>query len=633
MFKGQGHCCISILKFVNDLEIIHCITVTSFILYKLLINEITLRKMVNEHQTDWDNFIDGALFSQRTKPHSSTKFSPFYLLYGREAVYPSQLPKDFCGDIPKEPEKMDIEAHVSEQIQKKINTAKVVKDNISTAHKKQQRDYEKRVKKGRQHNDFKVDDKVLALNTKKTSTRKGNLESNYLGPYFVESIKGKTAILRTKTNEVLKKKFSVDNLKVFKTSLVDEICETEGYQKSADTMRSETADQYIRDISDSGCLQDLIKLILKLQHSKPKNSTSLQLLYDCPQQSFIQEVSEDAEEDVELYATKLLPYLRNLPVNLSQKTTMTMLLASVCVKASKLFENVLRIAETLKEKPGHLQDINESRPLERNERLVVGGETLEEEDLTTLQEGQWLNDKKKFCNAVFFILKVINAYLGLLKKECNITELNIFVLPSYTAVLWQNGNLFQWMFKKVKFSLYRFIMMPININDNHWILMVVNVKELSVTVLDSMNGQKAENWISLWRKFMEKRNSLEDISEKLGPWVENPLLSSKQRDGNSCGVFALMNAECLVHGVHISIMRQVHCRAFRQYVKDRLITSGSTKDEKLCDMPGCCLRARVTRWVQCCVCGRWLHTKCCGVSVKAALEEEFVCCICQAVYS
>ncbi|KAJ8316149.1 hypothetical protein KUTeg_006163 [Tegillarca granosa] len=338
----------------------------------------TLQKMVNEHQTDWDNFIDGALFSQRTKPHSTTKFSPFYLLYGREAVYPSQLPKDFCGDVPKEPEKMDIVAHVSEQIPKKINTAKVVKDNISTAHKKQQRDYEKRVKKGRQHNDFKVDDKVLALNTKKTSTRKGNLESNFLGPYVVESIKGKTAILRTKTNEVLKKKFSVNNLKVFKTSLVDETCETEGYQKSADTTRSEIADQYIRDISDSGCFQDLIKLILKLQHSKPKNSASLQqLLYDCPQQSFIHEVSEDAEEDVELYATKLLPYLRNLPVNLSQKTTMTMLLASVCVKASKVFENVLRIAETLKEKPGHLQDINESRPLDRNERLVVGGETLD----------------------------------------------------------------------------------------------------------------------------------------------------------------------------------------------------------------------------------------------------------------
>ena len=53
---------------------------------------------MNEHQTDWDQFIDGALFSMRTKPQSSTKYSPFFLVYGREAVYPSQLPKEFGGE-------------------------------------------------------------------------------------------------------------------------------------------------------------------------------------------------------------------------------------------------------------------------------------------------------------------------------------------------------------------------------------------------------------------------------------------------------------------------------------------------------------------------------------------------------
>ncbi|PJE77652.1 hypothetical protein CI610_03421 [invertebrate metagenome] len=59
----------------------------------------TLRKMVNEHQTNWDAFLDGALFAMRTKPQSSTKYSPFFLLYGREARYPSQLPKDFGNNL------------------------------------------------------------------------------------------------------------------------------------------------------------------------------------------------------------------------------------------------------------------------------------------------------------------------------------------------------------------------------------------------------------------------------------------------------------------------------------------------------------------------------------------------------
>ncbi|KAH3817023.1 hypothetical protein DPMN_118549 [Dreissena polymorpha] len=55
--------------------------------------------MVNENQNNWCEYLDGAMFAQRTKRHSSTKFTPFFLLYGREAVYPSQLPPAFTGAV------------------------------------------------------------------------------------------------------------------------------------------------------------------------------------------------------------------------------------------------------------------------------------------------------------------------------------------------------------------------------------------------------------------------------------------------------------------------------------------------------------------------------------------------------
>ncbi|KAH3890830.1 hypothetical protein DPMN_014919 [Dreissena polymorpha] len=54
--------------------------------------------MANAHQNNWDEYLDGALFSQRTKRHSSTKFTPFFLLYCREAVFPSPLPPAFTGE-------------------------------------------------------------------------------------------------------------------------------------------------------------------------------------------------------------------------------------------------------------------------------------------------------------------------------------------------------------------------------------------------------------------------------------------------------------------------------------------------------------------------------------------------------
>jgi hypothetical protein len=49
----------------------------------------TIQKMVNDNQDDWDQFIDSTLFSTRMKIQMTTKFSPFYLMYHREAKVPT----------------------------------------------------------------------------------------------------------------------------------------------------------------------------------------------------------------------------------------------------------------------------------------------------------------------------------------------------------------------------------------------------------------------------------------------------------------------------------------------------------------------------------------------------------------
>jgi hypothetical protein len=50
-----------------------------------------LTKVVSENQDDWDLQLDAVLFGIRTKKHASTGFSPFRLLYHREARLPSQM--------------------------------------------------------------------------------------------------------------------------------------------------------------------------------------------------------------------------------------------------------------------------------------------------------------------------------------------------------------------------------------------------------------------------------------------------------------------------------------------------------------------------------------------------------------
>jgi transposase InsO family protein len=44
----------------------------------------TKRHYVNKYGNDWDKFVNYALMAHRAVSHSVTKYSPFYLLHGRQ---------------------------------------------------------------------------------------------------------------------------------------------------------------------------------------------------------------------------------------------------------------------------------------------------------------------------------------------------------------------------------------------------------------------------------------------------------------------------------------------------------------------------------------------------------------------
>ena len=48
-----------------------------------------LSHYVNSANTNWDTLVPFYLMSHRATPHSTTGFSPFFLLHGREMVLPS----------------------------------------------------------------------------------------------------------------------------------------------------------------------------------------------------------------------------------------------------------------------------------------------------------------------------------------------------------------------------------------------------------------------------------------------------------------------------------------------------------------------------------------------------------------
>lgn len=77
---------IKLLKTVNDLS------------YECLLCAFIVRalcKVVGNQAQMWDEYLDAVMFGLRTKKQVTTKYSPYYLMFGREARYPSEIPEEF----------------------------------------------------------------------------------------------------------------------------------------------------------------------------------------------------------------------------------------------------------------------------------------------------------------------------------------------------------------------------------------------------------------------------------------------------------------------------------------------------------------------------------------------------------
>lgn len=50
---------------------------------------------MSDEPKNWDKFLQSTMFGLRTKKQLTTKYSPYYLMFGREARYPSEIPKAY----------------------------------------------------------------------------------------------------------------------------------------------------------------------------------------------------------------------------------------------------------------------------------------------------------------------------------------------------------------------------------------------------------------------------------------------------------------------------------------------------------------------------------------------------------
>ena len=170
--------------------------------------------MVIEHEEDWDELLDPVLFAIRTSVQESTKFTPFFLMHGREARFPLEAENSEITSVSQLGDVQQAVHHLKEMRNKVFPQ---VKENIENSQERQKQQYRKR--KGAVVNSIQVGQTVLRLNMLKRTMKGHKMEDTWLGPYrVIEMTASGGCVLRCiKTNSTMKRKVNISQLKIYNT--------------------------------------------------------------------------------------------------------------------------------------------------------------------------------------------------------------------------------------------------------------------------------------------------------------------------------------------------------------------------------------------------------------------------------
>ncbi|XP_035667340.1 uncharacterized protein LOC118410003 isoform X1 [Branchiostoma floridae] len=243
-------------------------------------------------------------------------------------------------------------------------------------------------------------------------------------------------------------------------------------------------------------------------------------------------------------------------------------------------------------------------------KLVVGNVSLNTSDMKRLLPGQWLHDK------------LVTAFLDLLGK---LYPGQVLSLPPQLAQVWDSHKprYSAWLYEKICFASYKFVLLPVCHHD-HWMLLVANVADRTVAIVNSSRSfDKYMSQFQLkWQHYMTRRSR--DVEPQLSSWTNTTLPSSRQHDGNSCGVFVLMNAESIARGRELKCMGHKDVPSFQKHVIYQLLAN--SEQDGNCAMLENCTFPLATSWILCGHCHQWLHLECAGFSKKP--RGTYVCDAC-----
>lgn len=252
---------------------------------------------------------------------------------------------------------------------------------------------------------------------------------------------------------------------------------------------------------------------------------------------------------------------------------------------------------------------------------------LDFREFDTLSENQWLSN--------FVIDICLATYL------VKIGSPNVKILSTNTVrLLMMKRDYGEEYDEKIKVSNNNIILMPWRVNDNHWILIVINVDSKMFTIMDPLNTNERIKMI----RFREVHRVLSsnfiyiDGNKLPRMSINNNMFENvpEQTDGSNCGVFILyyaftiMNKKCFD-----STFDPV---TYSTFLKKYLLENSE-------DMTNVCLYCgwnsnkhrpdigkATTDWVCCESCFRWVAQQCIFKDKNKTLNfdiVEFKCLLCK----
>lgn len=158
-----------------------------------------LKHYINQFQSDWDTYIPTAMFSYNTHVHSSTKFTPYELLFGHKPIIPSSINSN--------PEFKHTYESFYDQLKYRLNKShEIAKTNLIASKHKSKELYDNKIL----NPTYNVNDMVYLQNSQSKVGQSKKLSPAYNGPYKIIEVQDPNVVIQIKNKQT---KVHVNRLK------------------------------------------------------------------------------------------------------------------------------------------------------------------------------------------------------------------------------------------------------------------------------------------------------------------------------------------------------------------------------------------------------------------------------------